>query len=240
MPRMIVLNAAERQIYETPPILDVSQRVRAFDVPAGLLGMAKALRKPAHQIGFLVSCAYFGIAKRFFAPKDYHARDIRHAAGRLDLPAAFTAADYPVRILYGQWIHVPLRRWNRAPKKGACGNILRSTSRYGLSTLHKSRGSQSRCHSRLRDQLDRRKRRTPDAISLRRCRSACVLPIDPLPQAASFMARARSIRPARSRSPSAHGVLRQDPVGERSRPGSASFVAIFRIRTLARSAAGHR
>ena len=68
-----------------------------FDVPADLLEIAKALRKPAHQIGFLVSCAYFGMAKRFFDPKDYHARDIRHAAHQLDLPAAFTAADYPVR-----------------------------------------------------------------------------------------------------------------------------------------------
>lgn len=97
MPRMTVLNAAERQVYETPPILDVSQRSHAFDVPASLLERAKALRKPAHQVGFLVSCAYFGMAKRFFAPKDYHTRDIRHAASQLDLPAAFTAADYPVR-----------------------------------------------------------------------------------------------------------------------------------------------
>ena len=96
MPRMAILNAAERQVYEIPPILDVSQRSRAFDVPAGLLERAKALRKPAHQVGFLVSCAYFGMAKRFFAPKDYHARDIRHAASQLDLPA-FTTADYPVR-----------------------------------------------------------------------------------------------------------------------------------------------
>ena len=71
MPRMTVLNAAERQVYETPPILDASQRSRAFDMPAGLLERAKALRKPAHQVGFLVSCAYFGMAKRFFAPKDY-------------------------------------------------------------------------------------------------------------------------------------------------------------------------
>lgn len=94
---MTVLNAAERQVYETPPILDVSQRSHAFDVPASLLERAKALRKPAHQVGFLVSCAYFGMAKRFFAPKDYHTRDIRHAASQLDLPAAFTAADYPVR-----------------------------------------------------------------------------------------------------------------------------------------------
>ena len=86
MPRMTILHAAERQAYETPPILDAAQRSRAFDLPAGLLDMAKALRKPAHQIGFLVSCAYFGMAKRFFAPKDYHARDIRHAAHQLELP----------------------------------------------------------------------------------------------------------------------------------------------------------
>ena len=97
MPRMIILHAAERQAYEAPPILGVPQRSRVFDVPAGLLDMAKALRKPAHQIGFLVSCAYFGMAKRFFAPKDYHARDIRHAAHQLELSATFTAADYPAR-----------------------------------------------------------------------------------------------------------------------------------------------
>lgn len=97
MPRMIILHAAERQAYEVPPILDALQRSGAFDVPAGLLDMAKALRKPAHQIGFLVSCAYFGTAKRFFAPKDYHARDIRHAAHQLELRAAFAAADYPAR-----------------------------------------------------------------------------------------------------------------------------------------------
>ena len=71
MPRMAILNAPERQVYEIPPILDVSQRSRAFDVPAGLLERAKAMRTPAHQVGFLVSCAYFGMAKRFFAPKDY-------------------------------------------------------------------------------------------------------------------------------------------------------------------------
>jgi hypothetical protein len=88
MPRMTILNAAERQAYEKPPILDASQRGRAFDVPEGLLETAKALRKPAHQIGFLASCAYFGMAKRFFAPKDYHARDIHHAARLVDLPAA--------------------------------------------------------------------------------------------------------------------------------------------------------
>src|SRR5690349_610504 len=97
MPRMIILHAAERQAYEAPPILDAAQRSRAFDVPAGLLDMAEALRKPAHRIGFLVSCAYFGTAKRFFAPEGYHARDIRHAAHRLELPATFAAADYPAR-----------------------------------------------------------------------------------------------------------------------------------------------
>jgi hypothetical protein len=95
---MTILNATERQAYETPPIFDASQRGRAFDVPDGLLETVKALRKPAHQIGFLASCAYFSMAKRFFAPKDYHAHDIHHAARLLDLPATlFTAVDYPLR-----------------------------------------------------------------------------------------------------------------------------------------------
>src|SRR4051812_31509549 len=97
MPRMTILHAAERQAYEAPPILDAPERSRAFEVPAALLAAAKALRKPAHRIGFLVSCAYFGVAERFFVPEDYHARDIRHAAHQPELPATFAAADYPAR-----------------------------------------------------------------------------------------------------------------------------------------------
>lgn len=122
MPRMIILHAAERQAYEAPPILDVPERSRAFDVPAGLLAMAKALRKPAHRIGFLVSCAYFGVAKRFFAPKDYHARDIRHAAHQLELPATFAAADYPARTPGPtheiSWLKAALKRGVNAPRNG--------------------------------------------------------------------------------------------------------------------------
>src|SRR3982751_2149419 len=67
MPRMIILHAAERQAYEAPPILDVPERSRAFDVPAGLLAMARALRKPAHRIGFLGRCASFGVAQVLLA-----------------------------------------------------------------------------------------------------------------------------------------------------------------------------
>ena len=47
--RQLILHAAERRAYEAPPILDAAQRSGTFDVPAGLLDMAKALRKPAHR-----------------------------------------------------------------------------------------------------------------------------------------------------------------------------------------------
>lgn len=97
MPRMSILNAVERQAYETAPIFEEGERVRAFDVPAGLFDLAGTFRVPAHRVDFLLASVYFAAAKRFFAPDDYHARDIRHAARQLELPATFTAADYPIR-----------------------------------------------------------------------------------------------------------------------------------------------
>src|SRR5688500_9995694 len=136
MPRMIILHAAERQAYEAPPILGVAQRSGTFDVPAGLLDTAKALRKPAHRIGFLVSCAYFDLAKRFFAPKDYHARDIRHAAHQLGLRAAFTAADYPARTRqrHEQLIlQTRCRRPDRRPARATTPPSSRSRRRIGRS-----------------------------------------------------------------------------------------------------------
>ena len=97
MPRRAVLNHAERQTYETPPMFKAADRAQAFDLPTELLETARTLRRPPHQIGFLVSCAYFGAAKRFFVPDSYHAQDIRRAAQMFDIPAEFDTHDYSDR-----------------------------------------------------------------------------------------------------------------------------------------------
>ena len=43
------------------------------------------LRTPSNQIGFLLSCGYFKAAKRFFAPSDFHPRDIKYIARQIGL-----------------------------------------------------------------------------------------------------------------------------------------------------------
>lgn len=85
MPRMRILSATEQKEFDTPPVFDAQQRKQFFEFPKALLEMAQTFRKPAHQIGFLVSCGYFKAAKRFFSSKDYHQRDIDYVARRMNV-----------------------------------------------------------------------------------------------------------------------------------------------------------
>ena len=98
MPRLRILNATGGEAYDRPPVLNVAERRRAFDLPASLIELIGTVQDPAQRIGLLVSAAYFGLAKRFFAPRHYRERDVAHAARRLRLPPdAFEAGRYPAR-----------------------------------------------------------------------------------------------------------------------------------------------
>ena len=98
MPRMRILSAIEQEQFEKPPVFNSSQRKKFFDFPKALLETAQKFRKPAHQVGFLLSCGYFNAAKRFFAPGDYHQRDIDYVVHRMKLPSeSFDAASYADR-----------------------------------------------------------------------------------------------------------------------------------------------
>lgn len=55
-------------------------------LPKGLVDIAKGLRTPDSQIGFVLMCGYFKATKRFYQPHDFHARDIAFAAHQPDLP----------------------------------------------------------------------------------------------------------------------------------------------------------
>ena len=85
MPRMQILSLSEREAFDRPPVFDFSERKRCFDLPKPLMDIATKLRSPASQIGFLVMCAYFKSAKRFYNPPDFHASDIERAAKLLGL-----------------------------------------------------------------------------------------------------------------------------------------------------------
>jgi hypothetical protein len=96
MPRMQILSSSEQEAFDRPPLFDFRERKRCFDLPKPLLDIATELRSPASQIGFLVMCAYFKAAKRFYNPRDFHTPDIEAAAKLLGLAGSeFSLAAYP-------------------------------------------------------------------------------------------------------------------------------------------------
>lgn len=95
MPRMRILSAADQARLEQPPVFDSAERKRHLDFSRTVLEIAQGMRGPANRIGFLLSYGYFRTARRFFAPEDYHPRDIVHVARVVGLALEdFEAAAY--------------------------------------------------------------------------------------------------------------------------------------------------
>jgi len=84
MPRMNILNTAEREAFNSPPVFSSFQRKQYFDFPSKLRRFAAGLRNPAYQLGFLLSAGYFKAARRFFSPGCFHPRDIEYVARQLE------------------------------------------------------------------------------------------------------------------------------------------------------------
>ena len=95
MPRMQILTTQEQENFNKPPLFDHMQRKQFFDFSKKLLDIARGLRNPINQIGFLLLCGYFRAAKRFFLPQDFHERDIAAVANTLNYStSAFIALHY--------------------------------------------------------------------------------------------------------------------------------------------------
>ena len=98
MPRMNILNAVEREAFESPPVFNSVQRKQYFDFPTELRRLAGELRAPTHQLGFLLSAGYLKAAKRFFPPSAFHRRDLEYVARQLELKnLSFDISDYNPR-----------------------------------------------------------------------------------------------------------------------------------------------
>ena len=72
MPRMNILNAVEREAFDSPPVFNSFQRKQYFDFPFKLRRFVAGLRSPAYRVGFLLSAGYFKAVKRFFSPGAFH------------------------------------------------------------------------------------------------------------------------------------------------------------------------
>jgi hypothetical protein len=83
MPRMNILNAVEREAFDSPPVLTVSNASSILTSPPRRF--AAGLRSPAYRVGFLLSAGYFKAVKRFFSPGAFHRRDIEYVTRQLEL-----------------------------------------------------------------------------------------------------------------------------------------------------------
>ena len=112
MPRMNILNAVEREAFDSPPVFNSFQRKQYFDFPSKLRRFAAGLRSPAYRVGFLLSAGYFKAVKRFFSPGAFHRRDIEYVTRQLELgvpmvdlasyhPRARQRYQFTIRTFYG-------------------------------------------------------------------------------------------------------------------------------------------
>jgi hypothetical protein len=54
MPQLQILTAAEREEFESPPVLSSVERQRYFQIPQSLDAMLTTLRTPTNQVYFLL------------------------------------------------------------------------------------------------------------------------------------------------------------------------------------------
>jgi hypothetical protein len=76
MPRMDILNALEREDFDTPPEFASVERKAHFTFPLGILKRAEQFRTPTNQVCFLLASGYFRATRQFYAPKTFRLRDI--------------------------------------------------------------------------------------------------------------------------------------------------------------------
>lgn len=95
MARMRILSNNEQDAFDKPPLFDHKERKQFLVLPRGLMDIAKGLRTPDSQIGFVLLCAYFKATKRFYRSQDFRDRDIAAAIHQLNLPdSAFDPTQY--------------------------------------------------------------------------------------------------------------------------------------------------
>jgi len=92
---MKILNALEREAFDSPPRFNSLERKRFFDFTLGIHKLAETMRSPTNRVCFLVSCGYFKATRKFFSGH-FHERDITYVALRLGVtPNQVVPSSYP-------------------------------------------------------------------------------------------------------------------------------------------------
>ena len=82
---MSILNAEEKQAFDSPPVFNSVQRKQYFDVTPRIASTLKKLQSPTNRVCFLVTIGYFKATKRFFGKRfrDHHVEYVARQLGFL-------------------------------------------------------------------------------------------------------------------------------------------------------------
>lgn len=84
MIQLKILNALERESFESPPVFNSVGRKKYFSIPVGLRDAFDTLRTPANKAWFILMYGYFKAAKRFFGAA-FNEKDLGFVAKQLGL-----------------------------------------------------------------------------------------------------------------------------------------------------------
>ena len=81
MPRMTILTADEKQVFDSPPIFSSVERKRFFQLTEST-SILDTLRSPTNEVCFVVTLGYFKATKRFFG-RHFRDEDVDYVARKL-------------------------------------------------------------------------------------------------------------------------------------------------------------
>src|SRR4051812_37010839 len=87
MPRARILAAAEQEAFDSPPAFTALERKKHFALSEAVRSLVDMLQTPTNRVRFLVTLAYFRATRKFFA-RQFHPRDVSHAARLLGVEEA--------------------------------------------------------------------------------------------------------------------------------------------------------
>ena len=92
MPRMQILTEAEREEFDSPPVLSSPERKRYFHIPPSLATSLATLRTETNQVLWVLRLGYFKATGRFFASR-FHAADVEYVASQLGFLPGMVAVE---------------------------------------------------------------------------------------------------------------------------------------------------
>ncbi len=81
-----ILSQSDIKVFDLPPVFNIEERKRFFDLPKWADDEVKDCRTPITKVGFILQLGYFFAVNRFFVANKFHVKDVEFICRKLQLP----------------------------------------------------------------------------------------------------------------------------------------------------------